>query len=150
MDDYYELDIEYSGSAGDSAEERPRAAFLLTAKDKLTAEAYEEMLKKRNIDAIVERCEPTGPYAAAIYECGGMAAGAPVNIYVPSDQLGLARNLVEEFNNQPIIYNSPPPVLNRKSRINQILFALAIFLIFVVPIGVSLYVIGTRIIRFIK
>lgn len=122
------------------------AAFLLTANDILTAEAYEEMLRKHRIDVIAERREPASRYAA-ISETRGAAAASPVNLYVSSDRLEQARGLVEEYDNSPVVYSSPPPVLNQKSRQNQILFAFFMVLIFVVPIGIALFVIGTRIIR---
>ena len=130
------------------------AAFLLSAQDKLTAGAYEEMLKKKNIMVVLEH-RNMNPYAA-IAESGrfsGAAGGnihsiSPVNLYVPSNQLTRARELIEEYDNQTIVYNTPPPVLNQKSRTSQALFAFIIFLIFVIPIGASIYVIGSRILSY--
>ena len=124
-------------------DERPTAAFLLSANDLLTAEAYEVMLKKNGVEAILERLEPTGRYAA-LSEVSGQP-GAPVNIYVLSSQIERARELVSEFDNRPIEFKTPPPALNQKSRVNQFLFAIVLFLIFVIPIGVSVLVIGQRI-----
>ena len=123
------------------------AAFLLAANDKLTAGAYEEMLKKNKINVLLESREANAPYGVML-ESGGMPVASPVNLYVPADQLVRARELVDAFDNQPIVYNKPPPVLNRKSRSSQVLFALIIFLVFVIPIGASLIVIGSRIFEF--
>ena len=122
---------------------RPTAAFLLAANDLLTAEAYEHMLKKNGVEVVAERLEPKGPYAALSVKNG--ALGAPVNLYVSSMQLDLARRLVDAFDNQPVQFDTPPPVLNQKSRVNQIIFAIVVVLIFVIPIGVSILVIGQRI-----
>ena len=126
--------------------ERPQAAFLLSAKDPLTAEAYEEMLKRNGVEAVIEKLEPTGPFAA-VSEIKG-SIGAPINIYVSSRQLDYARRLVDDYDNEPVVFNTPPPALNRKSRVNQFIFALVIIMIFVIPLGVAFLVIASRVVRF--
>ena len=122
-------------------------AFLLTVKDKLSAGAYEEMLRKNRINVLLERRETSGPYGVII-ESGGSPVESPVNLYVAADQLERARILVDAFDNQPILFKKPPPALNRKSRSSQVLFTLIIILIFIVPLGASLIVIGSRIFNF--
>jgi hypothetical protein len=139
-----------------NSDSQATAAFLLTAKDKLTAGAYEDMLKKNNV-RVVPEYRDMNPYAA-ISETGRLQGGYnargardayPVNLYVPSEQLERARELVEAFENEPIVYKTPPPVLNRKSRVNQVMFAFIIFFLIIMPIGMSLIVIGSRIFRFL-
>ena len=139
---HYDINVGSTGVNSSSA-----SAFLLTAKDKLTAGAYEEMLKKNKIGVLLERRESSSPYGVII-ESGGSPIASPVNIYVASEQLELARKLVDAYDNQPIVFKKPPPALNRKSRSSQALFALIIFLAFVVPIGASLIVIGSRIFNY--
>ena len=123
------------------------SAFLLTAKDKLTAGAYEEMLRKNKIIVTIEHRETNNPYGVVI-ESGGQAVSSPFNLYVWSDQLDRARELVQMFDDQPIVYKSPLPRLNRKSRSSQILFGFVLFLVIVIPIAVSVYAIGKGIFRF--
>jgi len=126
-----------------------KSTFLLTANNRITAGAYEEMLKKNNVSVLLENLEPAGRYVAVME--GNNVAGRdanPVNLYVLFGQLERARELVEIFDNQPIVYNTPPPKLNQKSRMSQVIFALVIFLIIIVPIGISLFVLGDRIVRF--
>ena len=125
---------------------RQATAFLMTAKDRLTAGAYEEMLKKNHIATVLESNESTGQYAV-IMQISGQAGSASCNIYVPAEQLERARELVDDFDNQPYEYHAPPPGVRKKSRPNQLLFAFFMFLIFVVPIGISIYVIAHRIFR---
>ena len=74
----------------------------------------------------------------------------PVNLYVLSEQLDYARDLVDEFDDSPVVFKTPAPVLNQKSRSRQFIFALVLILVFVIPIGVSLLAIVSRIIRAIK
>jgi len=126
-----------------------KSTFLLTANNRITAGAYEEMLKKNSVSVLLENLEPAGRYVAVME--GNNVAGRdanPVNLYVLFGQLERARELVEIFDNQPIVYNTPPPKLNQKSRMSQVIFALVIFLIIIVPIGISLFVLGDRIVRF--
>ena len=161
------------------------AAFLLSAPDKLTAGAYEEMLKKNKVAVVLEHREPN-PLSAFSYaggtsgtgsvngvggagRIGGAGVGvgsnsavitgssapynssvqtASVNLYVPADQLARARELIDEYENQPITYKTPPPTLNQKSRTSQALFAVILFFVFIVPIGASIYAIGSRIIKY--
>ncbi|MCL2059711.1 MAG: DUF2007 domain-containing protein [Oscillospiraceae bacterium] len=122
------------------------SAFLLAAPDKLTAGAYEDVLRKNSIIAVLEQREPS-PYAM-VSGAAGPHGASPVNIYVSTEQLGRARELIEAFDSQPIEYKTPKPALNRKSRTSQILFVFIIILIFVIPIGASIYAIGMRIARF--
>jgi len=132
-------------------DEDKKSAFLLTANNRVTAGAYEEMLKKNNVSVVLENPEPAGRYVAVMESAGASGRPGdvnPVNLYVLSGQLERARALVEIFDNQPVVYNTPPPVLNSKSRLSQIIFALVIFLVFIFPIGISLFVLGDRIVRF--
>ena len=131
-----------------NSDSRGAAAFLMTVPDKLTAGAYEEMLKKNNVAVTLEHRE-SYPFAT-ISNAGGAAFNATsVNIYVSTEQLHRARELIEAYENQPIVYKTPPPVLNQKSRSSQALFAIIVILIFVIPIGASIYAIGSRILKFI-
>ena len=137
--------------------QRPSAAFLLSASDVLAAGAYEEMLRKNGIYVIQENRGPGGPYAAAEaarYTGGrrapGLQAPSPVNLYVSQDQLERARELAHAFDNEPVVYNTPVPPLNRKSAAGRVVFAAVIFFIFVIPLGVSLYIIVDRVIRLFR
>jgi len=172
-------------SVESSAGSRNPAAFLLSAPDKLTAGAYEEMLKKNKVAVVLEYREPN-PFSAfsntggtsgtgganGVGDAGRIGSagvgvgssstvtiggGAPynssvqtasVNLYVPADQLARARELIDEYENQPITYKTPPPALNQKSRTSQALFAVILFFVFIVPIGASIYAIGSRIIKY--
>jgi len=125
---------------------RAAATYLLTAKDRLTAGAYEEMLKKNGVAALLEQCEPSGRYGASMGAVS-MAGASPVNLYVQPGQLERARELVDYFDNHPVVFNTPPPKLNSKSRSSQLIFAFVIFVIFVIPIGISLFIIGQRVMR---
>ena len=133
-------------AASDATVANSASAFLLTAPDKLTAGAYEEMLRKNSIRAVLEQRDPT-PYAMVSDSAGAGAAATPVNIYVASGQLERARELIEAFDSQPIEYKTPPPALNQKSRSSQVLFIFILILIFVIPIGASIYAIAMRIAR---
>ena len=135
----FEIESEKSGRPG-------VAAFLMTAKDKLTGEAYEKMLRRNGVGVTSEPCEPIGLYAA-VYGTGSRPDSS-VNLYVRPDQLELARALVDEFENMPIVYKTPPPVLNQKSRTGQAAFLFVLFLIFAVPLAISVYVVGARIASF--
>ena len=128
---------------------RARSAFLLTASDRLAAGAYEEMLKKNGISVILETNVPGGQFAV-VMDVSGAAPAPSVNIYVPVYQRERARELADAFDNEPIVYNTPPPALNRKSRSGRLVFSLIVFIIFVVPIGLSLYVIADRVVRFFQ
>jgi len=127
-------------------QEAPETVFLLSAKDRLTAGAYEEMLKKGGVAVRVEIGEPGGGLGA-LMDPGGPREALPYNIYAPRGQLERARALADAFDCQPVVFKGPPPALNRKSRKSQIVFILALFLIFAVPIGLSLYAIVERILR---
>lgn len=146
--------------------------FLLNAKDENEAGAYCEALKKNRVRAIADKAAPTGlralPDSAIATEDSGAAGAASaitgeasgaagaasaarpgsVNIYVDSGQIELARRVVDDFDSQPIVYGGPPPVLNQKSRSSQIVFAICMVLIFVIPLGVALMIVTTRIVRF--
>jgi hypothetical protein len=148
----------FSAAEADSAHspgKSVQSVFFMSASDRQTAEAYWEMLKKHGVAVLFEDCGPSGR-VAAYKEAGGaapaaalkVAPNAPVNLYVPSYQLERARELADAFENGPFVYNTPPPVLNRKSISGRLIFALVIFLVFLVPIGLSLYIIGERIVRF--
>jgi len=125
---------------------RPSAVFLLSAKDKITADAYEAMLIKNGIPVMLESRGPGGRYAV-VSEIKGSIGASPVNLYVSEENIERARALVEAFDNDPIVYNTPTPPLNQKSRSGRLFFAIIIFFVFVVPLGVSLYIIGERILR---
>jgi len=124
-------------------------AFLASADSAADAVAYAEMLASHGVAAARRPAEPAGPYAllAAAEAGGGAKAGAPVNLYVRPEQLARARALMEAFEREAPDYPGAAAAYgaNRRSKAGLALFGLACFLIFVLPIAISLAVIASRV-----
>jgi hypothetical protein len=129
-----------------------RTALLLTVKNSFDAGLYIDMLRKYDIAAIYELVDPitarqyydkTAVSSSA--DKKGMGEPSPVGIYVQEPQLARARELVDAFDNKPIEYFAPPPRLNQVSHTNRLIYAIFMFFLIVVPLGMALFYLVYRI-----
>ncbi|MDR1061191.1 MAG: hypothetical protein LBL83_08305 [Clostridiales bacterium] len=128
---------------GESAARR-EYAFILAAKDRMEAEAYEEMFAKSGLAVFKEPCEPIGRLSPLL---AADSAHSGFNLYVAQPELARARELLDRFENEPIEYVGPQRGYSQKSRANQLLFWFLVFIIFVLPIAIALVVIVINVAR---
>jgi hypothetical protein len=139
MDDNANEIQEQGGSGG-----KREYAFILAAKDRIEAEAYEEMFLKNGLAVFKEPCEPSGRFSPLL---AADSARSGFNLYVAQPELARARELLDRFENDPIEYGALPRAYSQRSKANQLLFGFLVFLIFILPIAVALVVIVINVVE---
>ncbi|MDR1439706.1 MAG: hypothetical protein LBJ10_06750 [Clostridiales bacterium] len=119
-------------------------AFVLTASNRLEAEAYEEMLHKGGLAVYKELCAPSGRFAPIMAD---NSEPLGVNIYVEQRQLAKARELLEKYESEPIEYGMPIGGFRQKSKARQMLFWAMVFVVFIMPIAIAVVVIIRNLVK---